>query len=173
MGKNRKIILAKDEKNNLPLLLTFPGVDINKNINFSLYKKTNCGPNSHQCIIYANANRLEYKGNTLLDSPALPCKYALGVYNKEKKEIAIREAKVVDMNINVKNLDNIEIKGKKRGAESESRRSLGQTFGTKKARSAISAFERGQIDISTVNCVSKTIKKTIRNNSKVKNSESS
>lgn len=122
----------------------FKGFHVPQDTKFELYRKK---ASKDEFIIRGENERLEYKGET--DAHSLSSKqYLVAVYNPEKSSIQLYKAPVLHSKVmpkSTKNLTGPAIKSSDVQA-SVLRTTLGETFGTKKAKKAIADLERNRID---------------------------
>lgn len=122
----------------------FKGLHVPEDTKFDLYRRK---ASKEQFILHGENDRLEYEGRTDLGSMDSK-QYAVAVYNPDKKSVQLYKAPVLDAKVvpkSTKSLAGPAIKSSDVQA-SVMRTSLGETFGTKKAKRAIADLERNRID---------------------------
>ncbi|CCH58366.1 hypothetical protein TBLA_0A05730 [Henningerozyma blattae CBS 6284] len=111
---------------------------------FNLYKNKK----NNEYLLHGENERLEYDGTT--DSNSIGSnQYLVGVFNSEKNKIELYKAPVIISKVSSKSKKHLagpKIKSQSNERVSTLRNALGQAFGTKKAKKAISDLERNRID---------------------------
>ncbi|CAR28963.1 hypothetical protein ZYGR_0U03210 [Zygosaccharomyces rouxii] len=122
----------------------FKGLRVPEETKFDLYRRK---ASKDEFILHGENDRLEYEGRT--DPNSMDSKqYVVAVYNPSKKSAQLYKAPFLDAKVvpkSTKNLAGPSIKSSDVQA-SILRTSLGETFGTKKAKKAIADLERNRID---------------------------
>lgn len=150
MGSNREVKVRASEGDVVIASFTNSIGEIPKDIKMDLYKKQN---NENKDILHGESSNsnLQYDADELTDS-----QYIIGVYDKDKNEIKlIPKTKMFSGRVlsNSQLINDAKLKKslKRRdyandGTMFERRSALGQEFGTKKAKKAISEAEKNRID---------------------------
>ncbi|CAL9738591.1 DNA-directed RNA polymerase I subunit Rpa49p [Monosporozyma servazzii] len=143
----------------------FKGFRAPEDTKFKLYRNKH---NDDQFVLHGENERLEYVGQTDSDSVG-SSQYVVGVFNKKKNSVDLYQAPVLVSKVVSKSKrdlagPNIKNQGQVRG--SVLRNALGEAFGTKKAKKAISDLERNRVDSDKLADVAVDIVDTVRSASK-------
>ncbi|GCF00923.1 DNA-directed RNA polymerase I subunit rpa49 [Zygosaccharomyces mellis] len=122
----------------------FKGLRVPEETKFDLYRKK---ASKDEFMLHGENDRLEYDGKTDPDSTNSK-QYVVAVYNPSKKSVQLYKAPLLNAKVvpkSTKNLAGPPIKSSD-VQPSTLRTSLGETFGTKKAKRAIADLERNRVD---------------------------
>lgn len=98
------------------------------------------------------------------EQAAAGCSYLVGIYNKRTKTTILRPAPLHILTRNVKALKNLKPMEVSVDERMKLRNTLGETFGTKKAKAAIRAHERNRVDIDAMRGVAGYLQEDIQEN---------
>ncbi|KAJ3174084.1 DNA-directed RNA polymerase I subunit rpa49 [Geranomyces variabilis] len=152
-----------DPSPDAPIFVSFPDLPSKSNsVGFQTFSKRPAGAASavaqkRRRIVVGQTPKLEYVGNN--DAKSF-CRYVVGVFDKETKQLTLQETELFHLTTTVKTLKQHESRhiGEK---NMTARNALGEAFGTKKRRQAIKAMEKNQVDVSGLTDVSDIIKGAI------------
>ena len=151
MTKLKLEVSKSDGSSAGPLLTTFSGVYPPAGTSLNVYKRKG----DDQFYVYGENDKMEYAGD--LKSSAhfsSACGYAIGIFDKERKKVILRQVPLVHIDQSVKAVKSVLASSNLQTRISTGdRRSLGETFGTRKAQSAIKAYDRGKIEIGNMKSV--------------------
>ena len=142
-------------------LASFPALEPPKSTPFRLYSKT--PSSSKDAIIAGETDTVEFVSSPESQQTA-GCTYLVGIYNKRTKTTTLRPAPLHILARNVKALKNIKPMEVSVQERIKLRNTLGETFGTKKAKAAIRAHERNKVDIDAMRGVAGHIQEDIQEN---------
>lgn len=132
---------------------------------FKLYRNKH---SNDQYILHGENDRLEYIGQT--DSESVTgSQYVVGVFNKKKNSVDLYKAPVLVSKVvskSKRDLAGPKIKNQGQVRGSVLRNALGEAFGTKKAKKAISDLERNRVDSDKLADVAVDIVDTVKSASK-------
>lgn len=132
---------------------------------FKLYRNKH---SNDQYILHGENDRLEYIGQT--DSESVTgSQYVVGVFNKKKNSVDLYKAPVLVSKVvskSKRDLAGPKIKNQGQVRGSVLRNALGEAFGTKKAKKAISDLERNRVDSDKLVDVAVDIVDTVKSASK-------
>ncbi|KIP06400.1 hypothetical protein PHLGIDRAFT_107028 [Phlebiopsis gigantea 11061_1 CR5-6] len=144
-----------------PVLVSFPALEPPKSTPFRLYSQT--ASSSKDAIVAGETETVEFV-STAESQQTAGCTYLVGIYNKRTKTTTLRSAPLHILARNVKALKNIKPMEASVQERIKLRNTLGETFGTKKAKAAIRANERNKVDIDAMRGVAGHIQEDIQEN---------
>ncbi|EKM52686.1 uncharacterized protein PHACADRAFT_261280 [Phanerochaete carnosa HHB-10118-sp] len=149
-----------------PVLASFPALQPPKSTSFRLYtKKDQSGvPSSNDATLVGETDTVEFVSSPESEQAAAGCSYLVGVYNKRTKTTVLRSAPLHILARNVKALKNLKPMEVSVDERIKLRNTLGETFGTKKAKAAIRAHERNRVDIDAMRGVASHLQEDIQEN---------
>lgn len=143
----------------------FKGFHAPVDTKFKLYRNKH---SNDQYILHGENDRLEYIGQT--DSESVTgSQYVVGVFNKKKNSVDLYKAPVLVSKVvskSKRDLAGPKIKNQGQVRGSVLRNALGEAFGTKKAKKAISDLERNRVDSDKLVDVAVDIVDTVKSASK-------
>lgn len=143
----------------------FKGFHAPVDTEFKLYRNKY---SDDQYILHGENNRLEYIGQTDSESTT-GLQYLVGVYNKKTNSVDLYKAPVLVSKVvskSKRDLAGPKIKNQGQVRGSVLRNALGEAFGTKKAKKAISDLERNRVDSDKLVDVAVDIVDTVKSASK-------
>lgn len=143
----------------------FKGFHAPVDTKFKLYRNKH---SNDQYILHGENDRLEYIGQT--DSESVTgSQYVVGVFNKKTNSVDLYKAPVLVSKVvskSKRDLAGPKIKNQGQVRGSVLRNALGEAFGTKKAKKAISDLERNRVDSDKLVDVAVDIVDTVKSASK-------
>ncbi|KAI0688017.1 RNA polymerase I associated factor, A49-like protein [Cytidiella melzeri] len=149
-----------------PVLASFPALQPPPTTPFKLYLRED-GKNassSRDTLLVGETATMEFASSEEGLNATAGCSYYVGIYNKRTKTTTIRAAPLHILTQQVKALKNlkpIEVSTEER---MKLRNKLGETFGTKKAQSAIRTQERNRVDVDAMRGVAAHLQERIQEN---------
>ncbi|KAI0759667.1 RNA polymerase I associated factor, A49-like protein [Irpex lacteus] len=149
-----------------PVLASFPAIQPPESTPFQLYLKDGGkdASSAADTLLVGETDTVEFVSSEEGAKATAGCSYYVGVYNKRTKTTTIRPAPLHILTRQVKALKNlkpIEVSVEERMKQ---RNRLGETFGTKKAQSAIRAAERNRVDVDAMRGVAVHLQDRIQEN---------
>ncbi|CAM0138705.1 DNA-directed RNA polymerase I subunit rpa49 [Umbelopsis sp. WA50703] len=139
-----KVVDSKHEHGG-PVIVTFPGTEPAQDTLFDIYKNRT-ESKKKQRIVAGETEKIEFVGkNYGPDTADLACRYVVGVYSKKDNTVTLQEAPVFNMHRTVKALKGLKSQVTAKNSFLEAKNTLGDTFGTKKARQQIRSAERNEV----------------------------
>ncbi|TPX63372.1 hypothetical protein SpCBS45565_g06662 [Spizellomyces sp. 'palustris'] len=161
-GGSIKPATFDNDTNDTPLLVTLPDFPTKPHsVKFQTFVRSE---NESELvrkklrIVVGQTSKLEYVGDNAGNKRY--CRYVIGIFDKNTKQLTLRESDVFRMATTVKTLKRHE---SKHIAEKNmlARNALGEAFGTKKRRQAIRALEKNVVDVRGMAEVEDVIKGAI------------
>jgi len=136
----------------------FNGFTVSEDTEFQLYQKKH---SDDEFVFHGESERLDYNGTTLEEDSS---EYAVAVYDPVNKSVDLYQAPVLLGSVTSK--AHRKLKGpaikQKNERNNIQRNNLGEAFGTKKAKKAISDLERNRIDVDKLADVETDIVDTVK-----------
>ncbi|PSS37246.1 hypothetical protein PHLCEN_2v884 [Hermanssonia centrifuga] len=165
-------VAARSEAEVGPVLACFPALQPPKTTPFCLYIRNASEDESNaekkkprkESILVGEAETVEFVSTEESQPASAGCSYLVGIYDKRTKTTTLREAPLHILSRQVKalkNLKSIEVSSEER---IKLRNTLGETFGTKKAKAAIRAQERNRVDVDAMQGVAGHLQQRIQAN---------
>ena len=142
-------------------LASFPAVQPPKSTPFRLYGKNTLS--AKDAILAGETDTIEFFSSPESQQTS-GCTYLVGIYNKRTKTTTLRSAPLHILTRNVKALKNLKPMEVSADERIKLRNTLGEAFGTKKAKAAIRAHERNKVDIDAMRGVAGHIQEDIQEN---------
>lgn len=158
-----------------PVLVSFPALRPPEKTPFQCYVEKPRGGTkeaetskpfaSQNTILAGESESVEFVSASQEETPSSGCNYYVAVYNKRTNTATLRQAPLHVTTRQVKALKNLEpIQSASIEERVKQRKTLGETFGTKKAKAAIRAQERNRVDIDAMKGVTDHIQDRIQEN---------
>lgn len=144
-------------------LASFPALQPPKSTPFRLYSNPKSASSSKDAIFVGETDTVEFTSSAESQQSS-GCTYLVGIYNKRTKTTTLRTAPLHILTRDVKALKNLKPMEVSVAERIKLRNTLGEAFGTKKAKAAIRAHERNKVDIDAMRGVAGHIQEDIQEN---------
>ncbi|KAI0092308.1 RNA polymerase I associated factor, A49-like protein [Irpex rosettiformis] len=149
-----------------PVLASFPAIQPPNSTPFKLYLKKGAkdASSAKDTLLVGETDTVEFVSTEEGSNATAGCSYYVGVYNKRTKTTTVRPAPLHILTRQVKALKNLKPMEVSVEERIKQRNKLGETFGTKKAQSAIRAQERNRVDVDAMRAVAVHLQESIQQN---------
>ncbi|ANB12065.1 DNA-directed RNA polymerase I subunit RPA49 [Sugiyamaella lignohabitans] len=149
-------LLIDDERESSAILGQFPGINVSETASFELYKSK-----SGKALVHGQSDKLEYDG---VSEGKDGNKYCVAVYDPQTKSLQLVPTPLVALSTIVKSKKRVRGPDIKQSnvRNSIQRTALGEAFGTKKAKKAITDLERNKIDADLLQDLETAIVDTVK-----------
>jgi len=167
-----KVASTQDESQVGPVLASFPALQPPSSTPFKCYLKrdqveSNQPFSEIDSIIVGETSTMEFVSGGESKGASAGCSYLVGIYSKKTKTTTLTPAPLHLLTHQVKSLKNLQPIASSQPDPSQRnllRNKLGETFGTKKAKAAIKAFERNKVDLETMKGVTDHLQERVGEN---------
>ncbi|KIM90013.1 hypothetical protein PILCRDRAFT_812811 [Piloderma croceum F 1598] len=151
-----------------PVLVSFPAIEPSKSTSFSCYLKKPRHEDEvtpefvdQGTFVAGEAEAIEFFSSDESQRASVGSRYLVGVHNKRTGTTTLRPAPLHLLTHRVKALKGIKSAPVSAQERTQARATLGETFGTKKAKANIRAQERNKVDVSAMEGVAEHLQDRI------------
>ncbi|CAL1698160.1 unnamed protein product [Somion occarium] len=151
-----------------PVLASFPALQPSRSTSFQCYERKKNDETqdfiSKDTFIVGETDTMEFVSSPESKAASAGCSYMVAIYDKRTGTATFRPAPVQILTRQVKALRNLKPIEVSVDERMRLRNTLGETFGTKKAKAAIRAHERKRIDVDAIQGIADHLQQRIEEN---------